>query len=291
MQNSLTSAKTFVLSVVQTIVTLLILVSTLSPMAYAALPADQKTEIEQALRQQLPPFFELADWSHSPLQQGQQGPVSYEQLTLTISARLKEPLYLDTGRRQGGKIIIQANHKQGDVIELQGVAVVAAVMGVTQIKVMLSPIPPGKAGVPLSQYSSDTFIVRDASATAQKPLSLQKKTKTAGLTVDHQKKTATVSTGSTQPQNREPDVLEQLWREYGAEGEIWGRETYSAYQGSPVILRHLKQVNAQTLEGTLTRPYQDLNNPFVLTGTGKTLTLRIKATPLLARGLQPLCTA
>ncbi len=268
MQTLLTPVKTFFLPVLPAIIGLFVLVPGASPDLHAA-PAPE-TEIEQALRQQLPPIFVLESWTHSLDKQTQNGPITVDQLSLKIQASLKEPLYVDTGRREGGKAVIRVNKKKDEVIELQGVGVVARApgMGINQVQVVLGPMPQGEAGISLSRFTVGTFIISDeAPSTA-----VDRHEEGSQILAEARPALQQPAVGSSSV----PAVIQRFWNEFGADGEIWGREAYGAYQGTPVVLRNLKMVNAQTLEGILDRPSQGLSNAFVLMGTDRNLTLQIQ---------------
>lgn len=270
MQKSLAPVRALVLFFLPALFVLFALVPGASPELHAASKSGPEAEIEEVLRQQLPSIFVLESWTRSLVKQTQKGPITIDQSSLAISASLKESLYVDTGRREGGKTVIRVNNKKGEVIELEGISVVAQApaMGINKVQVMLKPMPQDKAGVQLSRFAAGTFIISDEAP---------------GIVVDsHEGSSQTVAEAKPAQQQAStsvssaPGVIQKLWSEFGSDGEIWGRETYSAYQGTPVVLRNLRMVNAQTLEGILDRPSQGLSNAFVLMGTDSSLTLQIQ---------------
>ena len=278
MHKLLAPVKAHFLFIIPALFTLFICISAALPDLHAAPKPDTEAEIEQALRQQLPPVFVLESWTHSLVKQAQKGPITIDQSSLAISVRLKEPLYVDTGRRAGGKTVIRVSREKGEIIELEGVSVVAQapVMGISKVQVTLNPMPPGKAGVQLSRFAPGTFIISDVAP---------------GTVVDSHEGGSQHAAEANPAQQQAPTgaspapgVIQKLWSEFGSGGEIWGRETYGAYQGTPVVLRNLKMVNAQTLEGILDRPSQGLSNAFTLMGTDSSLSLRIQAANPASKG-------
>jgi len=232
-----------------------------SLMVHADSGALPKTEIEQAIRQQMNAAYELREWSHSLVKQVQKGPVSINQLALEIVTELREPLYTRTGQQRDGQYLLRRTRQQGERIVLKGQAVVADTggLGSNRIQVVVNPTVEGEAGLPLGSYPAG-FTIADNEADTASP---------APATPVATQKTPEPAPAPTGP-------VQQLWETFGSQSDIWGKETWGAYQGSPVVLHSLKQTGEYTLEGVIDFPNQGLSSPFVLMGPAGSLTLQIK---------------
>ncbi|TCK17693.1 hypothetical protein DFR30_0934 [Thiogranum longum] len=260
MSNLLAPARVFVLFIVPVLFSL---------MAQAESDTLPKTEIEQAIRQQLDAAYELREWSHSLIKQVRKGPVSINQLALEVIVELKEPLYRRTGQQHDGKQLVRQTRPKGERIVLKGQAVVADTggLGANQIQVVLSPGAENEAGLPLGSYPAGFVIVdNEAEAASLAP----------ATPVNSQAK-------ASKPALAGP--VQQLLGMFGDQKAIWGEETWGAYKGSPVVLRALKQTGDHSLEGIIDYPNQGLSNPFVLMGPAGSLTLQIKPASPAGKGV------
>ncbi|PCJ36237.1 MAG: hypothetical protein COA75_08390 [Cellvibrionales bacterium] len=222
-----------------------------------------RTEIERQLREQLGSTYEIQEWSESLVKRTIQGPVTIDQLSVTIKAKLTEPLYLGTGRHQNGKAVLEMTREQGSIVDHQATVIVADSGGLvkTSVQVVIGPPPQGPIGNPLSLFPTSGYTIGHTNAATSPAVSAP---------------TGSPASASVPGANGAPDPLQQLIALHNEQGEIWGRETYGNYEGSPVILRDLNQVDAYTLEGIIDRPYQLLSNPFTLVGVAPEWTLTIK---------------
>ncbi len=260
MSNLLLPARAFVLFVLPAL---------FSVMAHAESGTLPKAEIEQAIRQQLDAAYELREWSHTLVKEVRKGPVSINQLALEIGVELKEPLYRRTGRQRDGKQVVRQTRPQGERIVLKGQAVVADAggLGGNQIQVVLSPGAESEAGLPLSSYPAG-FVIVDNEAAAAPP--------------------APAAPVTPQAEARKParaGHIQQLLDIFSEQKAVWGKETWSTYEGSPVVLRALEQIGDDTLEGIIDYPNQGLSNPFVLMGPAGSLTLQIKPATPVSKGM------
>lgn len=89
------------------VIVLFLVPALFSLMLHADPGALPKTEIEQAIRQQLNAAYELREWSHTLVKQTQLGPASISQLALEIVVELKEPLYTRTGQQRDGQYLVR----------------------------------------------------------------------------------------------------------------------------------------------------------------------------------------
>jgi len=241
-----------------------------SQMAQAESGALPKTEIDQAIRQQLVSAYELQEWSHSLVKEVRKGPVRVNQLALDIIVELKEPLYRRTGQQRDGKQLLRQTRPKGERIVLKGQAVVADTggLGANQIQVVLSPGAESEAGLPMSSYPAG-FVVVDTEAEAAPPAPATPVTAQAEASKQ-------ASAGPVQ----------QLLDMFSDQKAIWGKETWGAYKGSPVVLRALKKTGDYSLEGIIDYPNQGLSNPFILMGPAGSLTLQIKPASPAGKGVR-----
>ncbi|GEM_PF-2292530 len=261
MSNLLAPVRVFVLFIVPVL---------FSPVVHAESGTLPKTEIDQAIRQQLDDAYELREWSHSLVKQVRKGPVSINQLALEITVELKEPLYRRTGQQRDGKQLVRQTRPKGERIVLKGQAVVADTggLGANQIQVVISPGAESEAGLPLGSYPAGFVIVDNETETAPP----------APAT------TVTSQAAVSKPAPAGP--VQQLLEMFGNEQKaIWGKETWGAYKGAPVVLRTLKQTGDYSLEGIIDYPNQGLSNPFVLMGPAGSLTLQIKPASPASKGV------
>ncbi len=260
MSNLLTPARVFVLFVLPALFSL---------MAYAESGVLPKAEIERAIRQQLDAAYEMREWSHRLVKEVRKGPVSINQLALEIVVELKEPLYRRTGQQRDGKHLVRQTRPQGERIVLKGQAMVADVggFGGNQIQVVLSPGSESEAGLPLGSYPAGFVIVENEAAAASP---------------------APAAPVTPQVEARKParaGHIQQLLDIFSEQKAVWGKETWSTYKGSPVVLRALKQTGDDSLEGIIDYPNQGLSNPFILMGSSGNLTLQIEPATPVSKGV------
>jgi len=229
-----------------------------------------KAEIDKAIRQQLAAAYEMREWSHSVIKEVRKGPVRVNQLALDIVVELKEPLYRRTGQQRDGRQLLRQTRSKGERIVLKGQAVVADTggLGANQIQVMLSPGDEDETGLPISSYPAG-FVAVETEADAASPAPA-----------------TSVTAPAVAPDPDPAGPVQQLLEMFSDQKAIWGKETWGAYKGSPVVLRALKQTGDYSLEGIIDYPNQGLSNPFILMGPAGSLTLQIKPASPAGKGVR-----
>jgi len=261
MSNRLALARVFALFIVS------VLFSLVAQADPGTLP---KAEIDQAVRQQLAAAYELREWSHSLVKEVRKGPVMINQLALEIVVELKEPLYRRTGQQGNGKQLLRQTRPKGERIVLKGQAVVADTggLGANQIQVILSPGDENEAGLPISSYPAG-FVAVETEEDAVSPAPA-----------------TPVTAQAEAPKPTPAGPVQQLLDMFSDQKAIWGKQTWGAYKGSPVVLRALKQTGDYSLEGIIDYPNQGLSNPFILMGPAGSLTLQIKPADPAGKGIR-----
>jgi len=181
-------------------------------MVHADSGALPKTEIEQAVRQQLNAAYTLREWSHTLVKQTQLGPASISQLALEIVVELKEPLYTQTGQQRDGQYLLRRTRQQGERIVLKGQAVVADTggLGSNRIQVVVNPAAEGEAGLPLGSYPAG-FAIADNEADTASP---------APATLMATQKTPTKAPKKTPKKTAKKQAIERERAPWDAEGDM-----------------------------------------------------------------------
>ncbi len=232
-----------------------------------------KGELEDTVRPQVPSVYEYVGMEIGDIEDKSKGMAVIQQVSLQLQLKARESLYRQTGV-QNGKVLLVTQAKKGDVVSVAAIAIVAKVMGHTQMQVV---IPPSRdAGVPLTNYQPNTYVIGEPGSVAQ--AASQAAPSVAPPTV--------ATNNSTAPAASASDALQQLMDIANRNGGVWGVQGDRSYNNTPVILKNLVLESPGVLTGVIQHPYPILENPFKLMGQAGQYTMQVITAPISSEGIR-----